>query len=134
MDDAIDSDRTATITHTVSNTGGYTNVTAASVAVTLTDNDTRGVTVSKNAVTVAENAGTATYTVVLDSQPTANVTLTPTSSATAEATVFRGADLHPDDVGYRPDRDRHRRPMMTTSPLPATPRLSGTRSAAATPA
>ena len=87
VDDDIDSTRSTTITHTVSSTGGYTNVAAPGVSVTLTDNDTRGVTVSTSTLAVAENAGTATYTVVLDSQPTANVIVVPASSATAEATV-----------------------------------------------
>ena len=57
-----------------------------SASVTLTDNDTRGVTVSETAVTVTE-ALTATYTVVLDSQPTGTVTVTPTSGDTTVATV-----------------------------------------------
>ena len=88
VDDAIDndSDRSTTITHTVSG-GGYDNVTAAGVAVTLTDNDTRGVTLSKNAVTVEENGSSDTYTVVLTSEPTANVTVTPTSDDEGTATV-----------------------------------------------
>ena len=77
--------RPATITHTVSNTGGYTGVAAASVSVTLPDDD--AVTITPTTLTVAENAGTATYTVVLNKAPTANVTVTPTSSDPAEATV-----------------------------------------------
>ena len=46
------------------------------VTVTIDDDNTAGVTVSKSALTVTEQdlAG-ATYTVVLDSQPTANVTI-----------------------------------------------------------
>ena len=54
-----------------------TRVTAGSTAsttVTITDDDTRGVTVSETALTVPEG-GMATYTVVLDSQPTGNVTV-----------------------------------------------------------
>ena len=54
-------------------------VTAGSPAVTtvsITDNDTAGVTVSPTTLTVTEeNATGDTYTVVLDSQPTANVTI-----------------------------------------------------------
>ena len=103
-----DSDRTATISHTVSG-GGYDNVTAASVAVTLTDDDTRGVAVSKSTLSVAENAGTATYTVKLTSEPTANVTVTPASSGHEQGHGLRGADLHHYELGHRPDRDRHRR-------------------------
>ena len=53
---------------------------------TITDDDTHGVTVSKTSDTVPVGS-TTTYTVVLDSQPTANVTITPTSGTTAAATV-----------------------------------------------
>ena len=43
---------------------------------TITDDDTRGITFNPSSVTVAEDAGTKSYTVVLDSQPTADVTVT----------------------------------------------------------
>ena len=69
-EDADADDDTAAVTHTVS---GYGTVsTAPEVNVNVTDNDTRGVTVSPAALTVAEG-GTDTYTVVLDSQPTGDV-------------------------------------------------------------
>ena len=46
------------------------------VTVTITDNDTAGVTVSKSSLTVTEqDASGDSYTVVLDSQPTADVTI-----------------------------------------------------------
>ena len=46
------------------------------VTVTITDDDTAGVTVSESALTVTEEDTTGeSYTVVLDSQPTANVTI-----------------------------------------------------------
>ena len=46
------------------------------VTVTITDDDTAGVTVSKPSLTVTEQDSSGdTYTVVLDSQPTANVTI-----------------------------------------------------------
>ena len=67
------SDDTATVTHTVS---GYGTVsTAPAVSVTVTDNDTRGVTVTPTSLTVAEG-GSGTYTVVLDTQPSGDVTVT----------------------------------------------------------
>ena len=85
-DDVDGADRAATISHTVAG-GGYGSVQAADVAVTITDDDTAGVVVSETSVTVDEDGGTATYTVVLTSQPSSNVTVTPTSSATGNATV-----------------------------------------------
>ena len=49
---------------------------ACEVTVTITDDDTAGVTISKTALMVTEeDASGDTYTVVLDSQPTADVTI-----------------------------------------------------------
>ncbi len=62
---------------------GY-DATASSATITINDNDERGVTISRSCVTVAEAGGTAQYTVVLTSEPTANVTVTP--SVTGPAT------------------------------------------------
>ena len=84
--DNLNNRRSATITHAVAG-GGYGAVVAANVAVTVTDDDGAGITVSQVARTVAEAGGTATYTIVLDSQPTGNVTITPSSSDATIATV-----------------------------------------------
>ena len=93
VDDNVDSDRSTTITHTVSG-ADYASVTAASVSVTLTDDDTKGVTVSKMAVTVTEAAGdgrTETYTVKLDTRPTGTVTVGVASGNTSVATVNKSS-------------------------------------------
>ena len=80
----------------------YTIVTAAATStdtdynghqrgrrsVTNTDNDTAGITVSPTSgLTTTEAGGTATFTVVLTSQPTANVTIGLASNDTTEGTV-----------------------------------------------
>ncbi|WP_254175619.1 DUF4347 domain-containing protein [Planktothrix agardhii] len=76
---------TATATSTDSN---YSGVNASDVAVTNTDNDTKGITVTPTTgLTTTEAGGKATFTVVLNSQPTADVTIPLTSSNTAEGTV-----------------------------------------------
>ena len=49
------------------------------VELTLEDDDARGVTVSETGLDIAEGGG-GTYTVVLDSQPTGQVTVTPARS------------------------------------------------------
>jgi cytoskeletal protein RodZ len=54
---------------------------------TITDDDTAGVSVSKSALTVSEVGSTGTYEVVLTSQPTADVTISVSSDDTDEATV-----------------------------------------------
>ena len=84
-EDSIDEeDQTASVTHLVSG-GDYGAVVAAGVAVTVTDDDTRGLTLSAPSLTVDEG-GRGTYTVKLDSQPTAEVTVS-ISSDIADVTV-----------------------------------------------
>ena len=61
-------------------------VTIAGVAVTVTDDDAAGTTVSETTVTVSEG-GSATYTVVLDAQPTSNVVIGVTRSVSSDVTV-----------------------------------------------
>ncbi len=55
--------------------------------VTIADDDTAGITVIAANPLAAAEGGTATYTVVLDSQPTADVTVTPGSSDGGAVTV-----------------------------------------------
>ncbi len=64
----------------------YDNVTIAGVAVTVTDDETAGATVSETTLTVAEG-GSATYTVVLDVQPASNVVISVTASGSSDVTV-----------------------------------------------
>ena len=64
---------TATVTHTVAG-GDYASFAASSVAVTVTDNDTRGITFTPAARTIREGA-TGTYDVRLNTAPTADVTV-----------------------------------------------------------
>ncbi len=82
--------RTAVISNNPVSTTDYfyrrMRAKVADVRVTVTDDDTAGVTVVGSPV-VAENGGTGTYTMVLTSQPTGNVTITPTSSDETIATV-----------------------------------------------
>ena len=74
-------------TYTVTDKDGDTASLSFSLTVSAPPAPSPGVSITPTTLTVAENGGTATYTVVLDSQPTANVTVTPTSSATSAATV-----------------------------------------------
>ena len=66
-------DDTATLTHTIRG-GDYTGVSATprTVPVLVDDNDEHGVTVSASSLTIAAGA-TATYTVMLNTQPTRTV-------------------------------------------------------------
>ena len=90
-EDSDASNDTATITHTVSG-ADYDSVAAASVQMTVTDNDTGGITVSETALTFNEG-GTATYTVVLNTQPTGDVTVTPSRSGDSDTDVIVSSPL-----------------------------------------
>ena len=70
--DAVD-DEPVPITHTVTG-GDYDDVTAANVEVTITEDDTPGVSVSVTALTIPEGDAQS-YTVVLDTEPAADVTV-----------------------------------------------------------
>ena len=79
----------ASIAHAVvdaSSANEFDAVTIAGVAVTVTDDDDAGVTVSVISVTAPEG-GSATYTVVLDAQPTSNVVIGVTRSGSPDVTV-----------------------------------------------
>jgi parallel beta-helix repeat protein len=75
-------------TAATSGDGNYNGLNAADVAVTNIDNDTAGITVSAISGNTTEAGGTATFTVVLDSQPTANVVIGISSSDLTEGTVL----------------------------------------------
>ncbi len=58
-----------------------------SYSITNTDDDTAGLTVTADTTTLTEASSNATVSVVLDSQPTAEVTINITSADTSEGTV-----------------------------------------------
>ena len=73
-------DDSATLTHTVRG-GDYTGELVDRVKVTVTDNDTRGVTVTPTTLSVISGSRDyriATYTIVLDTQPMGTVDITVT--------------------------------------------------------
>ena len=72
--DADAADDMATLTHDPSG-ADYNSVSNADLAVTVTDDETAGVTVTPTSLTIGEG-GSGTYTVVLDTQPSGDVTVT----------------------------------------------------------
>ena len=83
VNDNTDEDN-GSVTVTVNTGTGYTvGSSNSSATVTVNDNDTAGVTVSQSARTVAENGGTATYTVGLDTRPAGQVIITVTAGGAA---------------------------------------------------
>ena len=83
-DDAVGDDP-VTITHAVSG-GDYEGVTTADVEVSIIEDDTAGVTISITALEVPEGE-TGHYTVVLDTEPTADVTVAIQVPENADITV-----------------------------------------------
>ena len=73
----------------VSSDSNYASQNPADVAVTNQDNDVAGITVNPTSgLITTEAGGTATFTVVLASQPAANVTIALSSSDPTEGTVL----------------------------------------------
>ena len=66
--------------------GSVSGLSVTSTSVTITDNDTAGVRVSPATLMVAEG-GSASYTVVLTSKPSGNVTVTPSRTGSTDVTV-----------------------------------------------
>ena len=90
VNDDIDRDDSATITIAVNDAGSddtFDALVNQTVAVTLTDDDSAAYTLSTTTLTVAENAGTNTFTVVLDAEPTSDVVFDLSSNDTDEATL-----------------------------------------------
>lgn len=82
VNDAIDepSPESTTITHTASSSDpAYNAVAGPTIIASVVDNDAAGVTIvqSGGGTQVKEGGFTDTYTIVLDTQPTASVTVTP---------------------------------------------------------
>ena len=80
-DTLVDGDITTTLTATASNTGGYAGTETATTTVKNTDDDSYGITIAQTGSTsgsdllTTEAGSSSTFTVVLDAQPTADVTV-----------------------------------------------------------
>jgi len=92
-DDVDDDDQayTAILSAATSTDPKYNGLDPGDVAVTNTDDDTAGITVSAISGNTTEAGGTATFTVVLNSEPTADVNIAVTSSEPGEGTVSPAA-------------------------------------------
>ena len=84
-DDGVDEDDE---TVTVGGTAGSLTVTAAELSIT--DDDTRGITVDPTELAVTEGSSN-TYTVVLESEPSDTVTVTPRVEGNSDVTVSPAA-------------------------------------------
>ena len=92
-DKIVEGNHTGTITHTAaSSDANYNGLSVAGVTAQITDNDTAGVQITQSggSTNVTEGGATDSYTVVLTSQPTANVTVTvtPNSQVSVDKTTL----------------------------------------------
>lgn len=91
VDDDVDDGNVAygiTTAAASSSDSNYNLLNASDVAVTNLDNDTAGITVSLISGDTTEAGATSTFTMVLDSEPVANVVIGLSSSDTTEGTVL----------------------------------------------
>ncbi len=91
-DDMVDEDDETIIL----NANPPSGVSVNGVTITIRDNDTAGATLNKGSLSVAENA-TNNYTVALDTKPTHDVIVTPSTSSPATATVSDALTFTPDN-------------------------------------
>ena len=113
VDDTDANDEDVDVSHRAASTdSAYNNLTGDVVTVTVDDDDTAGVTVvpDTSLLPSVDEGGTGTYTVVLASEPSGNVTVTATSGddgcCDSDADEF---DVHHRQLGYGSDGDGARR-------------------------
>lgn len=89
LDDKIDRNDGATIKVEVSSSTdtNFSALSAKTVALSLTDDDTAGLTTNASSLTVSENSGTTALTVALNSQPQSDVTLAIASGNASEISL-----------------------------------------------
>ncbi|MYG68232.1 MAG: hypothetical protein F4206_16110, partial [Gammaproteobacteria bacterium] len=85
QDDGDASDESVTVSHAVSNTGGYAGVTAPSVAVSVDDDETPVVVFASASSSAGEAAGTRDVAISIDPAPAAGILLAYGVSGTATA-------------------------------------------------
>ena len=84
-------DDTATFSHSVASTDtNYNRITVSEVAVTVTDDETAGVSITPTELTIAEG-GSDSYQVVLTSQPAHDVTITITHGGDPDIGIANGS-------------------------------------------
>ncbi len=83
-DDSVDDGNQTTLLTLTPSGGGYGGLSAQTLTVTTTDNDTVGFSLSGTTASVSENGTSSSISVVLMSEPTANVTLALSDNDTSE--------------------------------------------------
>ena len=104
-DDGV-TDAVATLTHTISG-GGYGSTTVPDVEVSITENDSAGLVISKDSLTVGEgDAAGSSYTVSLATQPSGSVSVCHYGTCGHGPDAGQDdADLHGGQLGHGADGD-----------------------------
>ncbi|MEM7028701.1 MAG: FG-GAP-like repeat-containing protein [Chloroflexota bacterium] len=85
-DDLVEGVHASTINHTVSsNDGDYNGFSLSNVSISVTDNDSAGVSVNPTGLTISEDGLTDDYQLLLTAQPTEDVLVTVNSDSNANA-------------------------------------------------
>ncbi|TQV88064.1 beta strand repeat-containing protein [Aliikangiella coralliicola] len=89
VDDAItDGDQAYSVSFSVSSSdNNFNGLSIADVTVLNTDNESSGISLSKNTLVTSEDGTSDSFTVVLDSEPTNDVTITLTNGDNTEGTL-----------------------------------------------
>ncbi|MCB1144266.1 MAG: hypothetical protein KDK54_18585 [Leptospiraceae bacterium] len=102
-DSIAEGSHSSTIAHSATSTdSNYNGITIPQTTVSITDNDTASVSISKSTASVSESGTTDSYTIVLTSQPLSNVTISFTTDSQLQSIssiVFNTTDwLNPKTV------------------------------------
>lgn len=89
VDDFIDRNDSSSITVSIDSTSdsAFKNLASQNISINITNDDSKGITLSKNSISVDENAGNGSYTIKLTSQPLWNVVIDVSSSDINEFTL-----------------------------------------------
>ncbi len=101
IDDALDEPDERAVIAAYAEVFGF--ILVDSVTLTITDDDTAGITVSAPSPLTVDEGDSASYSVVLDSQPTADVVITATSGDGAKVSVFPSSITFTPEAWKQPD-------------------------------
>ena len=101
MDDNVSDGSQSTLLTLTPSGGDYGSVSAQTLTVTTTDNDTVGLVLSKSEAVVSENGVSDNFSVVLRSEPTANVTVTVGDNDSTEVSASPTTLTFSQEIGQR---------------------------------
>ena len=102
VDDNVSDDNQTTLLTLTPSGGDYGSMSAQTLTVTTSDNDTVGLILSKSEALVSENGSVSdNFSVVLSSEPTDNVTLTVSDNDSTEVSASPTTLTFSQEIGQR---------------------------------